>query len=430
MQEEEEITLRRLLLFGVAAIAGALVLMMVARGANAQDGAPPSPSAGTMLVDGLLQPRGTVVGPDGLIYIAEAGSGGDTEFVTDDGVTLHNGFTGRISAVDPDTGERTTVAGELPSSATEEGEAIGPADVAFLGDQLYLLLTHGGEAWGFPDTPTGIYEVNDDGSIDLVADIYEFNVDNPVEAVTSGAQQDVEVGGNPYSMMTRGGNFYVVDGNHNRLMEITPDGDITEVVEFPDHPVSTGIDAGSTGPFYVAYLGQGPFLPEAGKVVQVSTTGTITEVASGVPMLTDVEIGPSNVVYALSFADGFAPGTGSIVKVAGTSFTPVVAGLTFATSMEFIGDTAYVLNDGINALGTGQLWEIENISTQQPPATPTAAASPTAPAATPTRTGVTAPDTGTGPGEGGTDVTVLLLALGLAATALVAGGGALALKRR
>ncbi|HWQ28683.1 MAG TPA: ScyD/ScyE family protein, partial [Dehalococcoidia bacterium] len=271
----------------VVSLAGVLGL------ANSTAQAQPGPSAGRMIAGGLLNPRGIVLGPDGMLYVAEAGQGGDATIVVE-GQTFNIGHTGRISKIDPSTGARTTVADGLPSNSHPEFGTTGPAAVAFLGGQLYYVQTHGGPAWGFPGEPTGLYKVNADGSVTLVADIGAFNVANPVGDVSSGRQFDIEPGGNPYSVTVRGGAFYVVDGNQNQVMKITPDGAITRLTEFPGHPVSTGITYDPEGgPFYVAMLGQFPFPPEQGKVVSVgATTGDVHEVASGYSALTDVGIGP------------------------------------------------------------------------------------------------------------------------------------------
>ena len=429
-----------------AAALAAITLVAVAaawstssRGGEAQE--LPQPSAGALLTDGLIQPKNMKIGPDGLLYIAESGSGGDT-IVNVPGVGETGvGSTGRVSSIDPDTGARTTLLDALPSSLGPVEDAVGPADVAFIGDQLYYLQTHGGEEWGFPDTPTGIYEINN-GVATLVADIGAFNAANPTQAITDGTQPDVEPGGNPYSMIVRDGVFYVVDGNHNRLIRATVDGDVSEVVEFPGHPVSTGIAQGETGPFTIAYLGPGPFLPEAGKVVTVGAGGgAITEIASGASMLTDVEFGPGGQLYALQFNDTveageqvFAPGTGKIMTVNGDgTLSPLVVGLTFTTGMYFDGDTAFVVNDGLNATGTGQVWRIDNFSSVTPPPAPTpapATATAVAPVATPTSSGIVAPDTGTGPADGGMAAGAWLLVALLAGAALTTGGLALARARR
>jgi len=426
--------------FWLAGVAGLLLMgVALAPGVHAQE--LPAPSAGTVLVGGLLAPRGLTIGPDDMIYVAEAGTGGDTEFTVGEGdnsFVVMNGFTGRISKIDPDTGERETVADGIPSGANPElGDQVGAADVAFMGGNLYLLLTHGGEEWGFPDTPTGIYRVDDDGDLILVADIGAFNAANPVEAITSGAQVDIEPGGNPYAMIVRGSNFYVSDGNHNRLLRVTSSGQISEITEFPDHPVSTGIASTGSGPFYVGYLGKGPFLPADGKVVSVdSASGAITEVASGEPMITDVQVGPDGNLYALQFNDPedagpdfFAPGTGKVLTVNDDgTMSPLITGLTFATFMEFDGDTLYIANAGI--IPAGQIIKVENFSSVEPPAQPTPAPTTPGPQPTPTRgTGVVAPDTGSGgyaDSEGGSLWLVLMLAL---AGAGVAGSAVLAVRR-
>lgn len=429
---------RRLLLLPLASVAaGLLALSSGASSPAALAQHPPGPSSGEVLVSGLLQPKGVKMGPDGMLYVAESGTGGNTP-VEVDGVTYNNGFTGRISRIDPETGERETVAEGLPSNAMAEGEAVGPADIDWIGGQLYYLQTHGGEAWGFPDNPTGIYEVSDDGEVELVADIYEFNVENPVEAIDSGAQPDIEVGGNPYAMTVRNGAFYVVDGNHNRLMRVTTGGDIEEVVEFPDHPVSTGIDYSGSGPFYVAYLGLGPFPPEQGKVVTVAeSSGTIANVASGRSMLTDVEFGPGGQLYALQFNDttagefpAFGPFSGSLLRVSGSSMVPVVDGLSFAASVVFDDNTAYISNFSVTP--EGEIIKVENVSGLQPiVASPTAApaAPTTAPAATATRpTGVRAPDTGTG-GGGDNGVPAWLIMTLLGGVVMLGAGAALQSRR-
>lgn len=425
-------------LIALGAVAGAFALMGGGT-TSAQDGPPPTPSAGTVLTSGLLQPKGLKMGPDGMIYVAESGTGGDTK-LTVDGAETMIGHTGRISKINPATGERTTVIDGLPSQASEEGEAVGPADVAFIGSTLYYLQTHGGAAYGFAGTPTGIYRVTATGDAVLVADLGQWNIDNPPAAITDGVQQDVEVGGNPYSLNTRNSTFYVVDGNHNRLLKATTGGAITEVTEFPDHPVSTGLAFADDNNAYVAYLGVGPFLPDAGQVVKVNlTTGAITKVASGVAMLTDVKVGPGGQLYALQFNDPqeagaafFAPGTGKIVKVnANGTMSPVVTGLSFATFLLFDGDTAYVSNFGIAPIG--QIIKIPNFSQVTPPAASPTAAPTQAPVASPTRPGgIVGPDTGTGgylgqDGHGSVLPFVLMLAAGAAALGT---GAALRMKRR
>jgi hypothetical protein len=291
-------------------------------------------------------------------------------------------------------------------------DSVGPADVAFIGDQLYYLQTHGGEAYGFPDHPTGVYLVNDDGSTELLADIGAFNVDNPVADIQEGGPQaDIEPGGNPYAMAVRGGDFYVTDGNQNQLLQIETDGTITRVAEFSGHPVTTGIAISDSGPAYVANLGVFPFAPEDGTIYEVGLpSGTATELASGISSMTDVEFGPSGVLYALNFGDQAAapdgppwdPFTGKLIRVSedGT-MVPVVSGFTFTTSVVFDGDTAYVANNGLSIPGAveGEIWKVEGVSLLSGIDTPAPEPTTAPPVASPTvPTGpIAPPNTGSGP---------------------------------
>ena len=82
-------------------------------------------------------------------------------------------------------------------------------------------------------------------------------------------------------------------------------------------------------------------------------------------MLVDVEFGRGHRLYALSqgiFGGGPAgspalPNTGALVKVnRNGTFTVVIDGLNQPTSLEFIGNTAYVVTL------TGEIWKIEGVS--------------------------------------------------------------------
>lgn len=432
----------KLLLIPLALIA--LGGIVIAQSASAQG---PGPSAGEVVSDGLILPRGIAVASDGSVYVAEAGTGGNIPLETPDG-TLMTGLTGRISKIDPDTGERTTVVDGLPSVDLGDGDAVGPADVAFIGTNLYYVQTAAGEPFGFPETPTGIYRVASNGDTTLVADIGTFNTDNPPPRVVSGEQEDVLPGGNPYSMLVRGGVFFVADANFNQILRVTTGGAITRFLDFNQNNVPTGImSPADGGPLYVTTLGPGPFLPQDGKLLSVAANGSsFNEVASGASMLTAVDAAPDGTVYVLQFNDTtaageevFAPFTGKVLKLNDDgTFSAMVTGLTFASSMEFDGDTLYVANDGLNALGTGSLLMIENFSSVEPPPAPTAqptsvATQPPAPAATATPRGgvIGAPDTGDGPAsaDGSANALLPLFVLGITGAALALAGARIVAKR-
>ena len=148
------------------------------------------------------------------------------------------------------------------------------------------------------------------------------------------------------------------------MLRVTLDGEVTELIAFGDI-VPTGL-AVSGNTMYMAEAGPVPHLPQDGKVVSFrAKSPTATEVASGAPLLVDVEFGRGNSLYALSqgrFPVGGEPGspalpnTGALVEVnKDGTFTVIVNGLNQPTSLEFIGTTAYVVTLA------GEIWKIEDV---------------------------------------------------------------------
>jgi sugar lactone lactonase YvrE len=319
----------KLLLF-----AAALIAMMVPFAASA---APPSGAATpTQLLTGLQGGLGSTVGPGGALYVTETAAG-------------------RISRVDPETGDITTFASGLPKSIIGLG---GVMDVAFIGSTAYALVTLVGPDVGGTNT-VGIYRVDGPNSFTVVADIGAFALSHPPQTafdIPTGVQ---------YALETFRGGFLVTDGHHNRVLRVTRDGEISEAIAF-GNIVPTGLAVhGNT--VYMAEAGPVPHKPEDGKVVSFGPkSSTATEVASGASLLVDVEFGRGRTLYALSqgsFGGGpagspAAPNTGSLVQVnANGTFTVIADQIDRPTSLEFIGNNAYVVTLG------GEIWKYESVST-------------------------------------------------------------------
>ena len=139
--------MKRLLLVLVVAVVGVATPVVAA---------PPEVTDPVLLVSGLEGASGSTVGPGGALYVTE-------------------GAAGRISRVDPETGEITTFASGLPRSIVGFG---GAMDVAFVGHTAYVLVTLVGPDVGGGDS-VGVYRVDGPNSFTVVADIGAFALSNP-----------------------------------------------------------------------------------------------------------------------------------------------------------------------------------------------------------------------------------------------------------
>ena len=318
-----------------------LVCMLTLGISAAAAGRPPigEPSA-SLLAEGLQGASGSTIGPDRALYVTE-------------------GAAGRISRIDPKTGDITTYAEGLPPAVLPIG---GANDLVFIGETAYVLVTMVGADLPVPvpnPAVVGIYRIDGPNSYTVIADIGQWSIDNP-----SGSDVFIPSGVH-YAIETFQGKFLVSDGHHNRVLQVTSDGEVSEFMAF-GNTVPTGLETrGNT--VYMAEAGPNPHLPEDGKVVSFKEDSpSATEVASGAPLLVDVEFGRGRTLFALAQGifpvgsdDGSPalPDTGSLVMVNGNgTFTTVIEGLDRPTSMDFIGNTAFVVSL------TGEVWKVENVS--------------------------------------------------------------------
>src|SRR5919201_841584 len=96
-------------------------------------------SAGTVtpVVAGLDNPRDLAFGPNGKLYVAEAGHGGPECFSGGEEGTTCVGFTSGISVIDTVAGTATRIVDGLASAAGEDGfAAVGLDGISFLGHGL------------------------------------------------------------------------------------------------------------------------------------------------------------------------------------------------------------------------------------------------------------------------------------------------------
>ena len=291
---------------------------------------------------------GSAIGPDRALYVAQPA-------------------TGEIWRIDRRSGAMTLFASGLPQrfAALPFG---GVMDVAFIGSTAYALVSVVGSV--FPDDlfacnpgTVGIYRLDGPASSTMVADIGMYSCANPPQGFPFVVPTGVQFALEPY----RGG-LLVTDGHHNRVLRVSLDGTITQLISFGDS-VPTGLDVwGNT--IYLAEAGPVPHEPQNGKIVAFSPgSPTATDVAAGARLAVDVERGRGRTLFALSqgtFPCGGDPAcagspashdTGALMRANGSGgFTTIAQQLDQPSSLEIVGHTAYVITLG------GEVWRIDRIA--------------------------------------------------------------------
>lgn len=339
----------------------------------------------TVYAAGLEGPRGLRFGPDGYLYVAEAGTGGTHSTAgTCQQVPGPPGGPGpyiggpnaRISKISRN-GTRTTVASGFPSTvAPNAGAVIGVADVAFLDGTLYALVAGGGCSHGNPNSPSGIARVDrNTGKWSLIADIGDYLKTHPTKYESP---DDFEPDGTLYSMITVGDHLYTIEPNHGEMLSVSTSGKISLVIDISasqGHIVPTSV-AEWRGSFYVGNLNLFPIDPQWARVQTISKGGDDDDFAPGFEIdpssyhivnskagfttVVAVDFGPDGSLYVLELSD--APGNptlgaGKVVRVKKSGeIEEVITGLSVPTGMTFGPDRAlYISNFGAAPAGAGQI---------------------------------------------------------------------------
>jgi hypothetical protein len=322
----------------------------------------------TRIMSGLDNPRGLALGPDGGIYVAEAGTGGAGPCqIGSTNQSRCYGLTGAISRFL--NGVQQRVVTELPSHAPagSSNEALGPHDVGFQGSTMYVTMGFGFDPstparpqYGFRGSMFGtVLQIARTGEITEAADVagYERDV-NP-----AGGPLDT----NPYGLLVLPTLRLVADAGGNALLSIVPSGLVNTMAVFPSRPqrttdaVPTSVAVGPDGAYYVGELSGVPFGAGAANVYRVVPGQAPQVFRSGFTTVTDIDFGPDGSLYVVEHSTGpaFFALPGDIVKTtpAGQR-TVLVSNLTRPTSVLVTSDgTVYYTNRGTTA-GSGEVWKL------------------------------------------------------------------------
>jgi len=359
----------------VAALcAAALTTSLGLVGSAAAQGAKPFRAVAnvTRFASGLEYPRGLRFGPDGYLYVAEAGEGPTpTPAPTPPACELAGPVVlpytsapagGRISRIDA-TGARTTVTASFPRAVNGLGDALGVADIDFINGTMYALVASGGCSHGVTSIPSGVAQVAADGSWKMVADLSDYQRKHPVKAPEAG---DYEPDGTWYSMVAVRGDLYAVEPNHGELVKISTDGKVSRVIDLSasqGHAVPTSV--AYHGVFYVGNLGEfDPGAINQQNIFQITPSGEMRIAASGLSKVLGVAFDSRHRMYVLEMTTDRqfpAPGLGRVVRVARNGdLTVIASGLALPTGMTFGPDgNLYVSNWGFGPPGLGEILKIE-----------------------------------------------------------------------
>ena len=220
-----------------------------------------------VVASGLNSPGKLAFGPDGVLYVSEAGTGGEPNAdhsncipAGDEGGEMCYGDTGSVTAIDGDAQSRVVTG--LPSLAGDEG-ASGPADVAVADDgTIYTVISLGTDPnnrdqAGDPFTNLGtVFKQGPAASTPTkFADIAAFERDNDPDASEPRDPSDTEptTDSNPYALtMKSDGTLLVADAGGNDVVGVDATGTVSLVSALPfseaDAPPFLGLPPGTKIP--------------------------------------------------------------------------------------------------------------------------------------------------------------------------------------
>lgn len=308
-----------------------------------------------VLADGLDNPRGVAVAADGSVYVAEAGTTGDTcvddADIGDGGGGFCYGASGAIAHITADGVERV-VDGLMSAGSAEE--AGGASDVALADDgTLYYVMNLGADPAmreGMPDELQDagwLMRAMPDGTPERVADVAAFESANDPDSADGG-----EVDSNPYAVALTEGGFAVADAGGNDVLHVAEDGTVSlitsipfrtyeysaadlaamggpeggadpaaespapdeampaedgaadeampaedQMIPVPVQAVPTSVTVGPDGALYVGQLTGGPFPVGGASVWRIADGEDPTEYATGFTNIMGLGFGPDGTLY-------------------------------------------------------------------------------------------------------------------------------------
>ncbi len=365
-------------------------------------------SAATLevLASGLENPRQIAFGPDGALYVAEAGTGGSGPVILgpDPGVFLRFGTTGAVTRVDGNS--QTRVVSGLPSLALTLQDTIPTLNV---GDPLSSVGPHGlefdrrGNAYvllGYASTASekevlgpegtdvgrllsynvgsnGTWTRNTDFSIDLLANRELYN-----------PYADGDYLNNPYDLEIVNEQFVIADAGGNNYFTVDSTGNIALQSRFSPFSVNgatvesvpTSITLGPDGAYYVGEFTGAPY-PEGGaRVYRVLPGGEPEVYASDFTQIIGLDFDSEGNLYVLEYSvnstsDPNVELLGRITRIAPDGTRKILVspgeGLIAPNGLTVGPDGAIYVSNRSNTLGQGEVVRVKTSATVPEPSSMT-----------------------------------------------------------
>lgn len=294
------------------------------------------------IATGLNGPIGLEIDKNGVVWVAEGGSGKND---------------GKVSAITK-AGKKYDVIVNFPSVNGPGGEADGPSHLLFADDLLYILGT-GGKMY-----KANVSALNPGGA---TIDASSLGVENIGAFVL--AQKFAHPTGetHPYNLTVgQNGAIYIADAAANAIIRREKNGVLSVVTEVPGIPNTTPvgpnpIESVPTGLYYdgqdlfVTTLLGFPFPTGKAIIYRVTASGSITVYQQGFTSLIDIakggQLGKLVLEHGLFGAMGFVPNTGRLLWANGTTFTVLTDGLNQPAGLKQADEhTWYVTSFGDNTV--------------------------------------------------------------------------------
>lgn len=342
-------------------LAASLALLLASGAALAQG------YRSSVVASGLDNPRGLAFGPDGGLYIAEAGlNAGSGPSTLVRGVASTYTETGALTRVLG--GVQSRVLTGLPS--IWGSDVSGPNGVAFGADGTRYLAIGAGidptvRATDLAPNGVRLGRLEASGPSALSVDVSAF------EATRNPAGGPLD--SNPWRVAPVAGGVLVTDAGANALLKVDAGtGAVSLVTTFPPlsvggpgptDPVPTGLAVGPDGAYYVGLLTGFPFAPGAAQVLRVTPDGASTPYAVDFTNITDIAFGADGSLYVLEYDHNgiLVPGeTGALIRVGtdGSRTTVFSDGLVAPTGLAIGADGAFYVSNHGNAAGLGEVLRI------------------------------------------------------------------------